>query len=91
MLGHVRKVVQRALANADVPFQQVVDDASVPRSTAYSPLFQTLITVDEGAADSLAEMAAAGAEAMEVWRRADHTCVNPMLWWIVDESPCNVL
>ena len=69
MLGRVRKVVQSALANADVPFQQVVSNAGIARSTAYSPLFQTLITVDEENADPLAEVAAAGEEeAMEVWR-----------------------
>ena len=69
VLGRVSKVVQSALANADVPFQQVVSNAGIPRSTAYSPLFQTLITVDEENADPLAEVAAAGEEeAMEVWQ-----------------------
>lgn len=44
MLGRVKRVVQEALANADVPFQQVVNDANLPRSTAYTSIFQAMFT-----------------------------------------------
>ena len=47
LLARVKKVVQGALANADVPFQQVVSDAGVPRSSAYSPVFQTMFMLDD--------------------------------------------
>ena len=40
--------------NADVPFQQVVADADVPRSASYTPLFQSMVTLQEsGLADRL--------------------------------------
>lgn len=66
----MRKVVQGALGNADVPFQQVVSGADIPRSSAYTPLFQTMFTMEEGVAESPDVMAAARAETMEVrrWR-----------------------
>ena len=38
----MRGAVRGALDNADVPFSMVVADAAVPRSAAYSPLFQNL-------------------------------------------------
>ena len=69
--------MQHALANADVPFQQVVSDAGVPRSTAYSPLFQTLITVEEGVGDegaAPADMAADDEEEVEVRRGRPCLC-----------------
>ena len=37
-----------------MPFQQVVADADVPRSASYTPLFQSMVTLQEsGLADRL--------------------------------------
>ncbi len=54
LLGRVQKTVRGAMDNADVPFQQVVADADVPRSASYTPLFQSMVTLQEiGLADRL--------------------------------------
>lgn len=47
MLDRVKKVVQGALANADVPLQQVVSDLNVARSTSYTPVFQAAFSIDD--------------------------------------------
>lgn len=50
----MQKTVRGAMDSADVPFQQVVADADVPRSAAYTPLFQSMVTLQEsGLADRL--------------------------------------
>jgi len=58
--------VQGALENADVPFQQVVADAHVPRSSAYSPLFQNLFTLADASFESALELDGAIVEQAEV-------------------------
>ena len=45
VVERVKGVVQDAMANADIPFYQVVDAANVARSSAYTPIFQTLFTL----------------------------------------------
>ena len=45
VVERVKGVVQDAMANADIPFYQVVDAANVARSSAYTPVFQTLFTL----------------------------------------------
>ena len=45
VVERVKGVVQSAVANADIPFYQVVDAANVARSSAYLPIFQVQITV----------------------------------------------
>ena len=49
LLARVRGAVRGALGNADVPFSMVVADAAVPRSAAYSPLFQNLCVLQDAA------------------------------------------
>lgn len=46
MVERVKGVVQDAVANADIPFYQVVDAAKVARSSAYTPIFQTQVTLE---------------------------------------------
>jgi len=58
--------VQGALENADVPFQQVVADAHVLRSSAYSPLFQNLFTLADASFESALELDGASVEQAEV-------------------------
>ncbi len=41
----MKSVVQGAIEHADVPFTQVVQAARVPRSSAYTPIFQTMMTL----------------------------------------------
>lgn len=71
LLGRVKKIVQGALANADVPFQQVVSDACVPRSSAYSPVFQTMFMLDDASfsAETPQGEDAEGADSVEVRER----------------------
>ena len=45
-MERVKGVVQDAVANADIPFHQVVDAAAVARSPAYTPVFQTQLTLE---------------------------------------------
>lgn len=44
--AHVKKVNLDAQANQDVPFEQLVDTLKLPRSTAYAPLFQVMLTTN---------------------------------------------
>ena len=43
-LAHVRQVHLAAQQHQDLPFERLVELLQVPRSTAYSPLFQILLT-----------------------------------------------
>lgn len=45
LLAQVRRGVLEAQQHADIPFEQVVEAVSPERSLAYSPLFQTLFTL----------------------------------------------
>jgi len=51
VLGRAKRVIQDAMEHADVPFARVVEAARVPRSTAYTPVFQTMMTL-QGAFNS---------------------------------------
>ncbi len=70
LLQRAKRVVQEAIQHADVPFARVVEAARVPRSTAYTPLFQTMMTVQAavrgtqmaGAAVALASLEVGGME-----------------------------
>ncbi len=45
-LAHVRQVHLEAQANQDVPFEQLVERVKVPRSTAHTPLFQIMLSIN---------------------------------------------
>ncbi|WP_445947372.1 amino acid adenylation domain-containing protein [Shewanella sp.] len=45
-LEHVRDIHIAAQDNQDIPFEQLVDKLGVPRTLAYTPLFQILLTTD---------------------------------------------
>jgi len=70
LLQRARRVVQDAMQHADVPFARVVEAARVPRSTAYTPVFQTMMTLQgavrgtqmAGAALALASLEVGGME-----------------------------
>jgi len=66
LLRRTKTAVQGALENADVPFQQVVADANVPRSSAYSPLFQNLFMLADASFESALELDGATVEQAEV-------------------------
>ena len=59
VVERAKGVVLDAVANADIPFHEVVGAAAVARSAAYTPVFQTLLTLDGWAG----EPGAAGGEA----------------------------
>jgi amino acid adenylation domain-containing protein len=44
--AHIRQVNTDVQSNQDVPFEQLVDRLKVPRSSAYSPLFQIMLTTN---------------------------------------------
>ena len=46
VVERVKGVVQDAVANADIPFHQVVDAVAAARSAAYTPVFQTQLTLE---------------------------------------------
>jgi hybrid polyketide synthase/nonribosomal peptide synthetase ACE1 len=52
-LTETRKKVYSALANSDVPFEVLLDEIRVPRSTSHSPLFQSFIDYRQGAKEKL--------------------------------------
>jgi len=67
LLQRAKRVVQDAIQHADVPFARVVEAARVPRSTAYTPVFQTMMTLqgasgtsNDDAAMSLADLQVEG-------------------------------
>ena len=66
LLRRAKTAVQGALENADVPFQQVVADANVPRSSSYSPLFQVLFTLADASFDVALQLEGATVEEAEV-------------------------
>jgi amino acid adenylation domain-containing protein/non-ribosomal peptide synthase protein (TIGR01720 family) len=45
-LGHIKQVNLDAQAHQDVPFEQIIEQLKVPRTSAYNPLFQILMTMD---------------------------------------------
>ncbi|MBQ4836000.1 non-ribosomal peptide synthetase [Pseudoalteromonas luteoviolacea] len=44
--NYVKTVHMEAQSNQDVPFELLVDELKVPRSTAHSPLFQIMLTIN---------------------------------------------
>ena len=46
-LAHIKQTNLNALANQDIPFEQLVERLNVPRSTAYTPIFQIMFTLNE--------------------------------------------
>ncbi len=62
VVSRVKAVVQDAVANADIPFPQVVEAANVPRSSAYTPVFQTLLTLETALGAGGGGRQAAGAD-----------------------------
>ncbi|KGJ96504.1 non-ribosomal peptide synthetase, partial [Colwellia psychrerythraea] len=45
-LAHVREVHLDAQSNQDVPFERLVEQLNIPRSSAYTPVFQIMLTTD---------------------------------------------
>ena len=70
LVARVRTTVRDALANADVPYAVVVQDAGVARSVAYNPVFQNMCVLQDAAFFSLPSLEGAAAEAMKVRGRA---------------------
>ena len=48
-LQHIRQVHLNAQSHQDVPFEQLVEQLNIPRSTAYDPLFQIMLTTGSDA------------------------------------------
>lgn len=71
-------MVRDAVEHADVPFARIVEAARVPRSTAYTPVFQTMVTL-QGASygtrrvDASMSLARLDAVDMKVRARAMHS------------------
>ena len=55
VVERVKSVVQDAVANADIPFYQVVDAANVARSSSYTPIFQTQFTLASAVGEAISE------------------------------------
>jgi len=72
LVKRVKAVVQDAVANADIPFPQVVEAANVPRSSAYTPVYQTLLTLEAalGAGEAGGKPQMGGLAAEELSARA---------------------
>ncbi|WP_169332727.1 non-ribosomal peptide synthetase, partial [Nocardia araoensis] len=64
LLAEVRDVDLEALANADLPYERLVDVIGRPRSTAYSPLFQVMFGLQNTAAARF-ELPGIGVEIMD--------------------------
>ncbi len=66
LLDGVRGVLLGAIANADVPFDAVVEEIAPPRRPGRSPLIQTLFSFDDAPARSI------------VWRGLEHRVVQTL-------------
>ncbi|KZN32605.1 hypothetical protein N480_25485, partial [Pseudoalteromonas luteoviolacea S2607] len=64
--AHIRQINLDAQSNQDVPFEQLVEQLKVPRSTAHSPLFQIMmaVTTDDAVStqEQNIELSAAGVD-----------------------------
>jgi len=72
-------VVQDAIEHADVPFARVVEAARVPRSTAHTPVYQTMMTLQGalyGTRKGDAAMSLAGLEVAD-WAVRCHARPRP--------------
>ena len=54
LVAAVRRQVMESLSNQDVPFDVLVERLAVPRSAAYTPLYQTMFVFEELGPESLA-------------------------------------
>ncbi|AWV08513.1 non-ribosomal peptide synthetase [Marilutibacter maris] len=76
LLEQVRTGTLAALANQDVPFEQIVDAVKPSRQLAYSPLFQVALAFDntpEGTAHELPDLSLSGLEQAHASTRFDLT------------------
>ncbi len=71
-------VVNEALDNGGVPFEQVMDAANVERSRAYSPIFQVMFQYQNMEINSLQ---LDGIESQPEWISADRS-VFDLTWWV---------
>ncbi len=55
-LAHVREVHQQAQSHQDLPFELLVEQLDVARSSAYSPLFQIMLSSSDSFADAGASL-----------------------------------
>ena len=70
------------MANADLPFARIVDAVDAPRSAAYTPLFQNMLSLQsEGPAD-----AAAGSDLVHM--AGLRTEALPVRWPSSLSGPC---
>lgn len=91
VVERAKGVVLDAVANADIPFHQVVDAAAVARSAAYTPVFQTQLTLDGWAGE--AEAAGDEAHGRMGDLAAEPLPVPPLLLsfapnWTLSRCPC---
>ena len=78
VVKRVKAVVQDAVVNADIPFAQVVEAVNAPRSSAYTPVYQTLLTLEAalgaGEAGGRPQAQMGGLAAEELSARARFCC-----------------
>ncbi|MGS2805806.1 amino acid adenylation domain-containing protein [Nocardia sp. MW-W600-9] len=65
LLTRVRDIDLGALANADIPFERVVEALDPPRTRAHHPLFQVVLTAEAGVEPVVADLAGLVVEPIE--------------------------
>jgi amino acid adenylation domain-containing protein len=72
LLAHTKATTLQAYANQEVPFEQVVEALQPPRSLSHSPVFQTMLSMDNTPGRALLELRQLQVKPIEIRHASAH-------------------